>query len=507
MGAPKTGADDAEASGPKITAADPGPASEEAAKSAATTGVATGSTTKASRKKGRGRTAAAAATAEPAADITTPSVESSAASSGLATPAEAGKATDDDQASADQASADKTTAEADAAADADARSSTVEASEPEPEPKSAVEPKPTGANSATPTAPPETPNTETPNTETPNTETPKTEILKTGTLKAGTPKADDADNGPATVIAAPDAGRTRVIKPAAAPKQPRRAPAAHTEAAAPAAPVSGAPAFGKPSRPAWQPMTVRTPSSGARGITVLGTTLTRRQTVIAIGVLVAVLLVALAVLVPLAFGDEQGDQAQDPGPAGVVPAASAAGKPSTVPSSAPAGGPAPATAKASAPASSAAGSKAPVTARVPNGWYLYQGDGYSVPVPDGVSVRTQGTEVYFTKNNRLLIIDQTREPKPDPVADWEQQEDERRGSKYRDYQRINLGPLTYLGKAADWEFTYTTSSGNAQHARKRGFITTPGKQAYSISWYTSPDDWAASQKDLQVIYQGFKADR
>jgi hypothetical protein len=250
-------------------------------------------------------------------------------------------------------------------------------------------------------------------------------------------------------------------------------------------------------------MTVRAPSSGPRGVTILGTTLTRRQTVIAIGVLVAVLLVALVVLVPLAFGDEQGDQAQDNGPAGVGPAVSAPGKPSAVPSSAPGAGPA----TAKAPASSAAVSKTPVTVRVPKGWRLYQGDGYSVPVPEGASARSEDTEMYFTKNNRLLIIDHSEQPKPDPVADWKDQEAERRGSKYQDYRRIKLVPLNYLGKAADWEFTYTTTSGNPQHAVKRGFITTPGKQAYSISWYTSPDDWAASQKDLQVIYQGFKADR
>ena len=354
----------------------------------------------------------------------------------------------------------------------DARSATVgSVSEAEPESK------PTDANDDAPTAAPETPKTETPKTETPKAETPKAETPKAAASRAETPKAGDgdgdADGGPATVIADPDTGRTRIIKPAAAPKHPRKAPAARTEAAtAAAAPVSGAPGFGKPSRPAWQPMTVRAPSSGARGITILGTTLTRRQTVIAAGVLVAVLLVALVVLVPLAFGDEEGDQARDNGTAGVGPSASAAGKPSTVPSSAPAAGPAPTTPKG--PASSAAVSKAPVTVRVPNGWRLYQGDGYSVPVPNGASVRAQGTEVYFTKNNRLLIIDHSEQPKADPVADW--------------------------------EFTYTTSSGNPQRAVKRGFITTPGKQAYSISWYTSPDDWAASQKDLQVIYQGFKAD-
>jgi hypothetical protein len=260
-------------------------------------------------------------------------------------------------------------------------------------------------------------------------------------------------------------------------------------------------------------MTVRAPSAGARGITVFGTTLTRKQTAIAISVLVVVLL-AFVFLIPRAFGSEPDDQARDNDrPAGVVPAASAAGKPSSTPSAAvkpstvPGAGPV-SPAATSAPVKSAAASVPPVTARLPAGWEIYDGDGYSVPVPSGATRRNTGdTEVQFTKDNRLLIIDQTDQPKPDPVADWQDQEAERRNTKYRNYQRIALGPVKYHGEGADWEFTYTTPSGNPQHALKRGFITTPGKQAYSISWYTSPEDWEASKKDLQVIYQGFKPER
>jgi hypothetical protein len=114
--------------------------------------------------------------------------------------------------------------------------------------------------------------------------------------------------------------------------------------------------------------------------------------------------------------------------------------------------------------------------------------------------------VYFRKDNRLLIVDQTDQPQPDPVADWKNQEADRSGRVYRNYQRIKIVPVDYFVKAADWEFTYTTSSGNAQHAVKRGVITGP-KQAYGISWYTSPQDWAGSLPDLQLIYQGFQPKR
>jgi hypothetical protein len=141
---------------------------------------------------------------------------------------------------------------------------------------------------------------------------------------------------------------------------------------------------------------------------------------------------------------------------------------------------------------------------MPAGWHLYQDPtGFQVPVPDGASITRQGSEVYFRKNNRLLIVDQTDQPRPDPVADWTQQEQDRAGSAYRNYHRIRIVAVSYFVKAADWEFTYTTSSGNEQHADKRGVITS-AHQAYGLSWYTSPDDWAASQGDLQVIYQGFK---
>jgi hypothetical protein len=89
------------------------------------------------------------------------------------------------------------------------------------------------------------------------------------------------------------------------------------------------------------------------------------------------------------------------------------------------------------------------------------------------------------------------------VADWEGQEAQRRGSTYRDYQRIRIDAVDYFQKAADWEFTYRTGSGNPQHAQKRGFIVSSNK-AYGISFYTSPGDWDANKAVLETIYQGFK---
>ncbi len=144
---------------------------------------------------------------------------------------------------------------------------------------------------------------------------------------------------------------------------------------------------------------------------------------------------------------------------------------------------------------------------MPKGWYLYTDrTGFSLPLPNGWKPDRRGSEVYFRGGGRLLIIDQTDQPRSDPVADWRAQEADRGGRVYRDYRRIRLEAVDYFTKAADWEFTYTTSSGNRQHAQKRGFITGP-RQAYGISWYTSPGDWDANKKALQIIYNGFRPAR
>ncbi|AGZ46123.1 Serine/threonine protein kinase [Actinoplanes friuliensis DSM 7358] len=418
------------------------------------------------------------------------------------------------------------------------------------EPKAAepVTAEPQAAEPVTAESQAAAPTTTEPKAEEPNPDTAESKAEEPKTAEAPTePPTADSDPAPKTnsiTPAAPETDgkpqakpgttpdRTRIIKPVTpadatkprttggTPKRPQKTaaerkastrvgavPAARTEAASAraAAPTSGVPGFGQPSRPAWQPMNLREPSSGPRGITIFGTTLTRRQTVIAIAVLAAVLL-ALIVVIPQAFGGEE--DKPDGRKAGVAPAASAT-KPTTAATTAAPAPAAPAPESPSPSPSSAAPSSPPPPAqgdvKIPKGWYRYSDDtGFSVPLPNGTSIERQGTEVYFTKNNRLLIIDQTDKPRPDPVADWEQQEDDRAGRNYRNYNRIKIQPVDYFVKAADWEFTYTTSSGNPQHAVKRGVITKAGKQAYGLSWYTSPGDWDAGKKDLQLIYQGFK---
>jgi len=173
---------------------------------------------------------------------------------------------------------------------------------------------------------------------------------------------------------------------------------------------------------------------------------------------------------------------------------------------------APTSTPAATPSTSAAaaGSTPPTTAAaaLPPGWTMgTDGTGFAVPVPQGwIFSRDQAGRAQWRDpaGTRLLLIDQSRHPKPDPVKDWLNNEAARR-SGYANYHRIRIVAVDYWDLAADWEFTYTIS-GAAQHVLNRGFVTAPD-QAYSIYWSTPDAQWTASQSQLQVILTGFRPAR
>jgi hypothetical protein len=328
---------------------------------------------------------------------------------------------------------------------------------------------------------------------------------KTAAARSGGRKVTTAPITPTKSTASADAlaGTAILNVPASPPQAPRtREPfgpgeAAQARKAAKAGQARNAQARTaipptQPTRPPWRPTQIPPPDKPeSRGLTVLGTTLTRRQTVIAAAVILAVLLL-LVLFVPRAFGDDPGEKT-----AGKI--APPVATPTKAATSAPAVAPPPTSTKPSS-----APTTTPPASDVPKGWYRYTDrTGFSVPLPNGWKASKQGSEVYFQGKGRLLIIDQTKSPKPDPVADWKGQEADRRGKVYRNYKKIRIDSVDYFKKAADWEFLYTTRAGNAQHAQKRGFIVGP-KQAYGISWYTSPGDWDRAKADLEIIYKGFK---
>ena len=180
------------------------------------------------------------------------------------------------------------------------------------------------------------------------------------------------------------------------------------------------------------------------------------------------------------------DQGAPPSTTGGRPAATTAAPSPTAPSPSP------------TPAAS------PTGFQLPAGWQLRDdGSGFKVPVPDGwqFSRDDDGRAQWQERSSgRLLLIDQSRTPKPDPVQDWLANETARR-SGYRDYQRIRLEEVSYWDKAADWEFTYRSGS-TPVHVLNRGFITAPD-QAYSIYWRTPAGAWNDNLDELKIILDGF----
>jgi hypothetical protein len=129
--------------------------------------------------------------------------------------------------------------------------------------------------------------------------------------------------------------------------------------------------------------------------------------------------------------------------------------------------------------------------------------GFSVAIPTGWTMQREGAHIYFREpgGSRFLLVDQTDQPKADPVADWREQEAARKDG-YADYQRIRIEPVDYFEKAADWEFTYSTSSG-PRHVLIRGVVTS-AHQAYGLYWSTPDSRWNESLPLYRTITATFR---
>jgi eukaryotic-like serine/threonine-protein kinase len=145
-------------------------------------------------------------------------------------------------------------------------------------------------------------------------------------------------------------------------------------------------------------------------------------------------------------------------------------------------------------------------AAVPAGYHRYADPtGFSIAVPDGWAVSRQGTYVYVVppSGGSFLIIDQTDHPKPDPLADWRQQEANRIGT-YPGYHRIRLQAIYYpqAEKAADWEWTYY-KNGVLTHVLNRNILAN-SKHAYALYWSTPQSEWDADFHIFGVFARTFQ---
>jgi eukaryotic-like serine/threonine-protein kinase len=147
------------------------------------------------------------------------------------------------------------------------------------------------------------------------------------------------------------------------------------------------------------------------------------------------------------------------------------------------------------------------TPALPAGYHRYRDPtGFSIGIPPGWSVSHQGHYVYVRpagSGGEFLLIDQTDHPKPDPLADWRQQEAARR-STYADYHLIRLAAVKYAEaeRSADWEFTYT-GSGGPTHVLNRNVLANPG-HAYALYWSTPAGAWATDYHYFQAFAATFR---
>lgn len=143
---------------------------------------------------------------------------------------------------------------------------------------------------------------------------------------------------------------------------------------------------------------------------------------------------------------------------------------------------------------------------LPAGFTRYRDPtGFSIGVPDHWQVSHQGHLVYIQDpgSDRFLIVDQTRHPKPSPLADWREQEAARIGS-YPGYHRIRLQAVRYTQaeRAADWEFTYY-DNGRLTHVLNRNILAN-ARHAYALYWSTPASAWRASFHYFRAFASTFR---
>jgi hypothetical protein len=140
------------------------------------------------------------------------------------------------------------------------------------------------------------------------------------------------------------------------------------------------------------------------------------------------------------------------------------------------------------------------------GWHYYRDStGFTVAVPDGWSSYRRDGILYFrdATGSRLLGVDQTNQPKANPVADWTTQETRRvAAGDFPGYRSLGIRSVAYHVRAADWEFTYN-SHGVRLHVLNRGAIF-GDHQAYGIYWSTPDTDWVANLPALELITATFQ---
>ncbi len=166
----------------------------------------------------------------------------------------------------------------------------------------------------------------------------------------------------------------------------------------------------------------------------------------------------------------------------------------------------------SAPSSARSGPSATASGNgglgtLPAGYHWFTNStGFSIAVPRGWQISHDGHYVYIRDpddSGIFLLIDQSDQPKADPVADWRQQAANRQGA-YPGYHLILLRAVRYTQaqKAADWEFTYDRNGVMVEVLNRN--ILANAHHAYALYWSTPLSDWNADYHFFQVFAATFR---
>ncbi|MFI6905500.1 serine/threonine-protein kinase [Nonomuraea sp. NPDC050394] len=103
-----------------------------------------------------------------------------------------------------------------------------------------------------------------------------------------------------------------------------------------------------------------------------------------------------------------------------------------------------------------------------------------------------------------LIVEWTDDVWSDPVQHWKNVEgDILRRKEFRDYRRIAIRRLTYLGRpAADWEFTRVKGTTRV-HVITRGFRAADGRP-YAVYWELPDSRWEAHVNYFNTFVEYFR---
>ncbi len=166
----------------------------------------------------------------------------------------------------------------------------------------------------------------------------------------------------------------------------------------------------------------------------------------------------------------------------------------------------------SAPAQTASPTSTTTPSGPPEGFRAYTDpSGYSLFLPndfEGPERRDPENHFFRGPNGITLQVGQTDDPGPSALADWQRSSQSPGFNGYRELRVEKTGdnpPVPDTGdgsKSADWEFTFTGTSGGTMHALNRGFVM--GGKGYALFLMAPESVWTETWTRLQPTYRSFQ---